>query len=476
MISRLFFIIFLINLSSLFAQLDVTSFNSDDLLDDLEEFMLSDVLGCNLQISNLEYTGSPDAIGTFIYNPNNNICSGDFGLDRGLLMTNGMIDYAVGPNNNGDDGEEWNIEYEDTFFHNYLVDQEVITPSVDLFDPCVIEFDLISSDSVSLDFEVIFGSEEYTEWMSPFYADAFAFFVSEINGDIDPNFDLIPQNIMETGDVLNLPNNQFCDIENKPISAWTIRPYSNVFGLPGLNECLYVDNEDGGFCDAIGYDGYTIPMLFNLLLLPNANYHIQIVIVDGVSGGWPGLDSGVFLHNTTLLAAESMFPTFEYNISVDTVFFNSMNAINPNLTYAWDFDNDGNIDSEEINPMHIFENPGQNTVLVNITNTCTGEVELQTYDIFLNSFDISNLTYTSDPTISIFPNPAYEQINISLPSTNSESYITIYDLAGRVVYDAHIRSNYFHVIDVSNILSGVYYVNIATPSNDLGFIKKLIIL
>ena len=66
----------------------------------------------------------------------------------------------------------------------------------------------------SIDFEVIFGSEEYPEWMSPYYADAFCFFVSEINGDIDPNFNSTPQNIMETGDIIN---NFDCDeIENKP--------------------------------------------------------------------------------------------------------------------------------------------------------------------------------------------------------------------------------------------------------------------
>ena len=86
-----------------------------------------------------------------------------------------------------------------------------------------------------------------------------------------------------------------CEIENKPISAWTIRPESNVFNMPGLNECLYIDNENGNFCDAIGYDGYTIPMLFNLSLEPSANYHIKMVIIDGVSDYFAGLDSGVFI-------------------------------------------------------------------------------------------------------------------------------------------------------------------------------------
>ena len=262
MIDKIFIYILLFSISNVMGQLQVNNISETESA--LENLIVSELFGCNVQISNIEYTGNIEAIGSFTYT-SNSMCSGDFGLDRGLIMTTGMIDYAVGPNNNGDDGEEWNIEYEDTFFHNYLIDHNVITPSVNLFDACVLEFDISSSTFFSADFEIIFGSEEYTEWMSPFYADAFAFFVTEIDSDIDPYFDSNPQNIMETGDILNSVVYD-CDIENKPISAWTIRPYSTVFNMPGLNECLYIDNENGDYCDAIGYDGYTRPMLFNLSL------------------------------------------------------------------------------------------------------------------------------------------------------------------------------------------------------------------
>ena len=162
---------------------------------------------------------------------------------------------------------------------------------------------------------------------------------------------------METGDVLNIPNtvnDQFpfgCDIINKPISPWTIRPYSNVFNMTGLNECLYLENQDGVLCDAIGYDGYTVPMHFNLDLMPSATYRIKMVIVDGVSDYWAGLDSGVFIkksdiNNDLSLNFSCQIPEYS-DLGALVSFFNA-EIPDDNFTYFWDFDND--ITSTAVNP------------------------------------------------------------------------------------------------------------------------------
>jgi hypothetical protein len=453
------------------GQLEVNSINETQSA--LENLIVSELFGCNIQISNIEYTGNEEAIGGFTYT-SNAMCSGEFGLDRGLIMTTGMIDYAVGPNNNGDDGEEWNIEYEDTFFHNYLIDHDVITPSVNLFDACVLEFDISSSTFVSSEFEVIFGSEEYTEWMSPFYADAFAFFVTEIDADLDPYFDSNPKNIMETGDILNSVVYD-CDIENKPISAWTIRPYSTVFNMPGLNECLYIDNENGDYCDAIGYDGYTRPMLFNFTMFPSANYHIKMVIIDGVSDYWAGLDSGIFIKNTNLESdtnfTESL-PLFEYDILGDTIIFNQVNSINPNINYEWDFNGDGIIDSNETNPSYIYESPGIYNVNLEYVDACTGISSSISYEIIINS--ISSLSYTPAPSVSVFPNPARDNLYVSIQDLNSESSIKILDLSGRIMYE-NIAHTSFQSINLESILPGMYHISIENKLNDLHYVQKLII-
>ena len=476
MIDKIFIFIFLFFSTNVMGQLQVN--NISDIQNTLEDLIISELFGCNVQISNIQYTGNIDAIGSFTYT-SNEMCSGEFGLDRGIIMTTGIIDYAVGPNNNGDDGEEWNIEYEDTFLHNYLVDHEVITPSVDLFDACVLEFDISSSNFLSTEFEIIFGSEEYTEWMSPFYADAFAFFVTEIDTDLDPYFDSNPINIMETGNILNIPtnNNSFedCNIENKPISAWTIRPSSNVFNMPGLNECLYLDNENGTYCDAIGYDGYTIPMLFNLSLQPSANYHIKMVIIDGVSDYWAGLDSGVFIKNSSLLEENSDDESciFEYDIFGDTVVFNQINSVNPSINYAWDFNGDGISDSNEINPVFIFPDPGVYNINLEYTNVCTGVSSSISYEIVIDAV-ISSLSYTSSPAISVFPNPANDHLNVSIQDLNSESLIKIIDLSGRIIYE-NLTYSPFQIIDLSSIVPGLYNISIENKLNSIHHVQKLII-
>ncbi len=451
------------------AQLDVNNFdtNSSQIL---EDFIISELLGCDVQITNVEYTGNIDAIGSFTYTENSSLlCEGDFGLDRGLLMTTGGIDHAVGPNNNGDDGEEWSLQYNDSFIQNYLFNYADIDTSVDLYDASVLEFDITSSDDTSLAFDLIFGSEEYVEWMSPFYADAFCFFVSEIDNDIDPNFNTVPQNIMETGDVLNVsPNDCNSPIENKPISVWTIRPYSQVFNLPGLNECLYLDNENGQFCDAIGYDGYTIPMLFGLELLANAKYHIKMIIVDGAG---PALDSGIFIKKSSsdnILDIDFSWDNPEYNEEGATVSFNNISATNLNVTYFWDFNNDGIIDSNDANPTYTFNESGNYMVTLEILNDCLGIYDSVSYPILIEQVSLNE----NFNRVTIYPNPTIDYLNIELVDWTLSCSLDIIDMSGRNMLSKKININNSQI--KLELEKGVYYVKIYDES-DLIHVEKIII-
>jgi len=463
-------ILFVFSFSSIKAQLEVNSISTSDNL--MEQLIIEELLGCNIDVTNIMYTGNSESFGIFNYTQDDNVCELDFGLDRGLLMTTGMIEYAVGPNNDSDDGQEWNVEYDDSFLHQYLVDFEIITPSVALYDACVLEFDITSSTSNSLDFEVIFGSEEYTEWISPFYGDVFCFFVSEINEDLDPNFDMNPQNIMETGDVLN----NSCDIVNKPISPWTIRPYSETFGLPGFNECLYLDNNNGELCDAIGYDGYTIPMLFNLSLYPNATYHIKMVIIDAVSDSWAGLDSGVFIKKSDVNSNPVLNFTWlepEYNDLGAVVSFMNTSSFTDNVSYLWDLDGDGNVDSNEENPTYIYEESGTYSVTLELLDNCTGLTDSMSSEIVIE-LNVQ-LEQVKEPHVSVFPNPVTKNLSISLPNIYMSSLIELVDLSGRVIYQKNTY-DLFHIIDVSLFSPGLYYLSINDKLNEYEHHQKVIIL
>ena len=45
-------------------------------------------------------------------------------------MTTGSVSNAVGPNNSGDNSQEWNEIYEDSFLQNYLQNFGVINDGV----------------------------------------------------------------------------------------------------------------------------------------------------------------------------------------------------------------------------------------------------------------------------------------------------------------------------------------------------------
>jgi len=478
MINRLLLIVFCVCvLSSTKAQLEVVSLSdAEDLSETLESVMVAELFGCDIEVSNITYSGNTSAIGSFNYTPSPDICSGGFELDRGIIMTTGLTDYAIGPNIDGDNSQSWNLEYVDDVLHDYLVESDVISNSVDLYDASVLEFDIESSFFQSIDFEVVFGSEEYVEWMSPYYSDGFCFFVSEIGEDIDPNFDVNPINIMETGDVINVPNivtNQFpfgCDIINKPISVWTIRPQSEMLSMPGMNECLYVDNQNGEFCNAIGYDGYTTPMGFNFTILPEAKYRVKMIIFDA---GGTSFDSGVFLKRVNLEESINIDFTWsepDYNDVGATVEFSNISSFNFTGNCFWDFDNDGNIDSEEINPIYTFVESGVHIVTLEVFNDCTGLTTSVSYEIIIDQISL----FDSDQSmISVFPNPTKDKLHLTLDVSSMSYLVEFIDVSGRVLKNMSLGSS---AIDVSNFKQGVYYINIKNESGDSVYFDKIIVL
>ena len=69
----------------------------------------------------------------------------------------------------------------------------------------------------------------------------------------------------------------------------------------------------------------------------------------------------------------------------------------------------------------------------------------------------------------LFPNPAIDDLNISLSNLNLGSYtMTIIDLTGNVVLEKEykaISSELDEKIDVSNLSNGLYFVNISNGSD-----------
>jgi hypothetical protein len=108
----------------------------------------------------------------------------------------------------------------------------------------------------------------------------------------------------------------------------------------------------------------------------------------------------------------------------------------PNNGYRFVQWNDGN-----------KQNPRTITLTQDITFTATFEAGTAITDIKAS-------------TISIYPNPARNNINITLPENVSQAVFTLYDMQGKVFIRKEISSQ--ETVSVSNLATGIYIYNIIT--------------
>jgi hypothetical protein len=120
------------------------------------------IAGPGITVSNATITGSAQASGSFD-GANSNI-----GLPSGVILTTGPIDIAVGPNTAGSAGTGLGLPGNAQL--NGLA-------GATTYDAILFEFDFIPLSN-TVEFNYVFGSEEYPEFVNSGYNDAFAFFIS----------------------------------------------------------------------------------------------------------------------------------------------------------------------------------------------------------------------------------------------------------------------------------------------------------
>lgn len=198
----------------------------------------------------------------------------DLGLERGLLLTTGDVEWAPGPNSSTGFGNP----NADRFFPG---DADLDSLSI-LFgdgtvsqDACILELDVLASTD-ELTFEYIFGSDEYPEFVDDAFNDIFAFLIS------GPGIAGLPQ-----------LNNQL-NIATLPNPTNTIVQINSVNNL--LNWEYYRNNALG---QSLEYDGLTSDFLgikksltARAQVIPCSTYHLKLAIADRGDGIF---DSGVFI-------------------------------------------------------------------------------------------------------------------------------------------------------------------------------------
>lgn len=183
-----------------------------------------------------------------------------FGASKGIILTTGAAKNAIGPNTMS------GMSQSNGYISNDPNLQSLIDPGKELFDHCIVEFDIISHTD-TLRFNYLFGSEEYPEYIIN-YHDVFGFFISGPGISGIKNIALVPGT-------------------NLPVSIKNINHLTN--------STYYIENN---FPNSLTqYDGYTKLLQAKIKVTPCEIYHIKLAIADVLDDIY---DTGVFISNKTL--------------------------------------------------------------------------------------------------------------------------------------------------------------------------------
>jgi hypothetical protein len=187
-----------------------------------------------------------------------------FPFESGLIMASGDISNAEGPDEATSTGSSTYSGSDD--------DLQLLIPAYSVNDATVMEFDFVPA-SDTIEFNYIFGSEEFPEFANSSFNDVFGFFLSGpgISGSYSNN--AINIAILPNGDPVTI---------------------DNLFN----NSIYYTGSETGSgseglaYGNCIQYDGASISLTARANVTACETYHIKLAIGDA---GDHVYDSGVFL-------------------------------------------------------------------------------------------------------------------------------------------------------------------------------------
>ncbi len=226
--------------------------------------LVRDVLigGDCFDLANVTYSGRSGQIGTFANGLSN------IGFSTGIIMSTGDINLAASANT---------VDNADLGYGDPTPDLNLNTlTSGATYDMANIEFDFTPTQT-PLSFEFVFASEEYCEYVNSPFNDVFGFFISGPGITGNGNIALVPATTQPVAinNVNHLTNSGYF-VNNTPAGAT----------LCGQNPAVStVVNE-------VQFDGFTVPMVATVNVVPCQTYHIKLKIAD-VSDGI--FDSAVFL-------------------------------------------------------------------------------------------------------------------------------------------------------------------------------------
>jgi gliding motility-associated-like protein len=211
------------------------------------------------QVSNITSTGNVNSRGTF------NNGATNIGINTGVVLCTGNVNILPGPNNTTNANGGFGV--------NSPNDADLATLTTgDQYDVTRIEFDFTPTTDM-VQFEFVFGSEEYCEYAGSNFNDAFGFFISGPGITGVQNVALIPNTTtpVTINNVNHLTNTAYYVNNN------TFAPCTNQTAA-AINECQL--------------DGWTTVLTATINVQACQTYHIKLAIADIADAVW---SSAVFL-------------------------------------------------------------------------------------------------------------------------------------------------------------------------------------
>jgi gliding motility-associated-like protein len=235
-------------------------------------------------------------------------CNCNLGLDSGIILTNGYAASAQGPNDTIV-SQLWYLNPGDADLAA-LVGQD----SFSLYDNCSLEFDIeVLGDS--LQFQYVFGSEEYPEFICTEFNDAFGFFIKGPGIAGTQNIALVPGTNMPVS--INTINNGpppgaqgYCTGQTYPqyfMNNGTDYNFGTyTYSPPNSTSSYYVQ-----------YNGLTTLLTAAIGgLIPCSVYHLKLAIDDVADSE---LDSGVFIAANSLKSNVALFEPAHTTSGTDNI-------------------------------------------------------------------------------------------------------------------------------------------------------------
>lgn len=243
--------------------------------------LVSALLGPDVAVSNVTYTGATLAAGEFTGGTGILNSINETPLESGIVLSSGKVVDAVGPNK---------LPFTQTSFCIPLPGEppscvpngdpnldQIVAPGK-TFDAAVLEFDFVPTTNV-VKFRYVFSSEEYNEFANSLFNNVFGFYVNGVN------YALLPDGIT-------------------PVSINNVNG-GNPFGTNPHHPEFFRNNEgainlDGTVTNApinIEADGLTVILTFTAPVIPGFTNHMKLAIADTqdhVYDSWAFLEQATF--------------------------------------------------------------------------------------------------------------------------------------------------------------------------------------